>query len=920
MFLPLNHPKEHMSRLYLALMPFTALQLFPAIYLQQFWNTMKYNEKTRVYSCQVDEQWFDLSADLLRKAYNYCLLTQLTHLSYSSFNTCLTELLWEEFTHGDPRHFSHDKQSKSQSQKPFNNPRIIQSKWKMVAENTKKTPQESQAMQPATMHAYTPKGPHHYTSQTIKPAPPSDKEPFSSLLSWSLDPAFLPQGRAHVGGVTIRDPVSETTSKLHEVVGNVKGRYVTPRDQTPYDSTRLDLFSTEDDTSEKVIAMNLHSRVSIPVSDPEKAHEALAGPDPEPIKEDQTRSDSLKITYNVSSMIHQKVILVLEATTITTSLLEITTFITLQLRVARLEQEMSEVKKIDHSADVLASIKSQVPTASFKNQESEKSPKEIIQNKKEQGEEKQDSTYSIRQVKDHKRKSDSDDEKTMMLMKALRWIKPGRSTKRRRIDSATSENKWANTYATTYKVHEENKLQRKTYDIGSFIKWFCRRTGKKKLCKADLEGPAFNLVKAFHKNNVFLQYQMDECHKLLTNKVDLNNPEGHQILRSVYEPLPLGGPPGQTLVLEELVPSLWVESEREVMNIMRSMASLTGGLGERNSTSTNTVFEKYGYNYLREIILRRADYQEYKISEKDFKIFNQMILEDLFLLKIKKKLNHLPKTDKTSLHTAVNMWIRNLVIRNRVGDLQLGIESYQTKINLECPNWDAADYYFKEDYTIVPKPRAVVYRDRNDQRKLMRLNELHKFSDGTLTRVMEKLDHMVKDFHLFEYNKGMETRKWSEDDKRRSKDFITAIEKRLQIRRIYQSLESFVGGRIRDIAHRLFNRNNVTTLSLQNKRRKSASIKGKVPTEIELVLDYTQQVSSQAVPPKAPKGLKNNKEHPSETMVFHNEDGNPARDQRNKLTSIRIEGKSKDGDGDGNFAALQITMNNRNAQTRPTLV
>ncbi|GJR66040.1 hypothetical protein Tco_0012105 [Tanacetum coccineum] len=191
------------------------------------------------------------------------------------------------------------------------------------------------------------------------------------------------------------------------------------------------------------------------------------------------------------------------------------------------------------------------------------------------------------------------------------------------------------------------------------------------------------------------------------------------------------------------------------------------------------VFEKYGYNYLREIILRRADYQEYKISKKDFKNLHPNDFEDLFLLNIQEKLNHLPKTDKTSLHTAVNMWIRNL---------------------------DAADYYFKEDYTIVPKPRAVVYRDRNDQRKLMRLNELHKFSDGTLTRVMEKLDHMVKDFHLFEYNKGMETRKWSEDDKRRSKDFITAIEKRLQIRRIYRSLESFVGGRIRDIDYRLINR------------------------------------------------------------------------------------------------------------------
>ncbi|GJQ95689.1 apoptosis inhibitor 5-like protein API5 isoform X1 [Tanacetum coccineum] len=58
----------------------------------------------------------------------------------------------------------------------------------------------------------------------------------------------------------------------------------------------------------------------------------------------------------------------------------------------------------------------------------------------------------------------------------------------------------------------------------------------------------------------------------------------------------------------------------------------------------------------------------------------------------------------------------------------------------------------------------------------------------------------------------METRKWSEDDKRRSKDFITAIEKRLQIRRIYRSLESFVGGRIRDIDYRLINR---TTRTVQ---------------------------------------------------------------------------------------------------------
>ncbi|GKF41218.1 hypothetical protein Tco_0124560 [Tanacetum coccineum] len=89
---------------------------------------------------------------------------------------------------------------------------------------------------------------------------------------------------------------------------------------------------------------------------------------------------------------------------------------------------------------------------------------------------------------------------------------------------------------------------------------------------------------------------------------------------------------------------------------------------------------------------------------------------------------------------------------------------------------------------------------------MMRETEVHKFSDGTLQRILDKLDHMVKDFKLYEYNKGMETRIWSEDDRRRSKDFMEVIERRLKIRRIFRSLESFVGGRLRDVDYRLIQR------------------------------------------------------------------------------------------------------------------
>ncbi|GJV31450.1 hypothetical protein Tco_1391850 [Tanacetum coccineum] len=88
------------------------------------------------------------------------------------------------------------------------------------------------------------------------------------------------------------------------------------------------------------------------------------------------------------------------------------------------------------------------------------------------------------------------------------------------------------------------------------------------------------------------------------------------------------------------------------------------------------------------------------------------------------------------------MWIKNTVIRKCVEDLQLGVESYQTKLNLEQPNWDASDFLFKEDYTIVNKPRSVIYRDRDDNKKMMRIYKVHKFSDGTLMRIRDKLDFM----------------------------------------------------------------------------------------------------------------------------------------------------------------------------------
>nr|GEX35786.1 hypothetical protein [Tanacetum cinerariifolium] len=97
------------------------------------------------------------------------------------------------------------------------------------------------------------------------------------------------------------------------------------------------------------------------------------------------------------------------------------------------------------------------------------------------------------------------------------------------------------------------------------------------------------------------------------------------------------------------------------------------------------TFSRYSYTYLREIVLHRASYKEYKILKSDFKNLHPNDFEDLYLLHLQGKLNYLSGADKVHLFNTVNLWIRNIVIRQRVEDLQLGIESYQTKINLTQP-------------------------------------------------------------------------------------------------------------------------------------------------------------------------------------------------------------------------------------------
>ncbi|GJX71906.1 hypothetical protein Tco_0309077 [Tanacetum coccineum] len=234
------------------------------------------------------------------------------------------------------------------------------------------------------------------------------------------------------------------------------------------------------------------------------------------------------------------------------------------------------------------------------------------------------------------------------------------------------ENNWASMLATTYEPPAENSLLAKIGDMTTILNSYCQR----------MKLPSNK------------QFQMEECHKMLTDQVDCSE-SGSEIKSESMLTVPL-----------PLVSS----------SVVRIKA-----------------YSRYVYDYLSEIVLRRADFQEHTIAEKDFKNLYPSDFEDLNLLLLQ-------------------------VIRQRVEDFQLGIESYQTQLNLTKPGWDATGYEFKHDYTIIESPRAVIFPVNNNERKIMRFNKIYKFSDGTLTRIMETLDYRVKEFKIKRLNPGSKVR------------------------------------------------------------------------------------------------------------------------------------------------------------------
>nr|GEV26877.1 hypothetical protein [Tanacetum cinerariifolium] len=137
----------------------------------------------------------------------------------------------------------------------------------------------------------------------------------------------------------------------------------------------------------------------------------------------------------------------------------------------------------------------------------------------------------------------------------------------------------------------------------------------------------------------------------------------------------------------------------------------------------------------KEIDVRKEDRQLYRFKEGDFPRLHLHDIEDMLLLLVQKKFSNLERDVIFDLGVALQMFTRRSVILKRVEDLQLGVESYQKKLNITKPQTFKSDISSRTSYTAYNNPQGIIYVDKYNKNMLMRSDQLYKFSDKTLTSI-----------------------------------------------------------------------------------------------------------------------------------------------------------------------------------------
>ncbi|GKC97006.1 hypothetical protein Tco_1162448 [Tanacetum coccineum] len=216
------------------------------------------------------------------------------------------------------------------------------------------------------------------------------------------------------------------------------------------------------------------------------------------------------------------------------------------------------------------------------------------------------------------------------------------------------------------------------------------------------------------------------------------------------------------------------------------------------------VKKKWGYGFLTSVVVRRFDYKEYKFSYADLPRLSVNDIEHMYLLIVQDKLHHLLLEFVKDFNNALLMFIRRTMIKNRVEDIQLGVESYKKTLNLSKPTMFFEGIDQRIPFTMTAMYKWVMYLNQYNIKSLMKLSEVKKFCDGTLVKIQENLIEMLSKNKLGSGNKRSKGRDWTDYDVKSSKEMLKKIDEILRHKEQIRRLEEYVGGRPKTINPRTF--------------------------------------------------------------------------------------------------------------------
>nr|GEZ64628.1 hypothetical protein [Tanacetum cinerariifolium] len=254
-----------------------------------------------------------------------------------------------------------------------------------------------------------------------------------------------------------------------------------------------------------------------------------------------------------------------------------------------------------------------------------------------------------------------------------------------------------------------------------------------------LAGPTYELTRGSCTSLTELEYHLEEVYKETTDQLDWINPEGQQYPHNLLQPLPLiPDNRGRRVILF----AHFINNDLEY---------LWGGASSRKYTTYVTK-------------TKAADYGHIKWIE-------DLVPRTMWI--------HEPLNYDTHALWGVSHWGRKL-------------ESYQKRLNLTKPDTYRSNLKRREAYTTYSNPRGFIYQNKDKKNRLMRIDELHKFSDETLNDVRNALDDRLKGIRMNYLPQAI----WRKCDKDRAAAMIQSIDKMLKTRMIMRSLERFVGRRL----------------------------------------------------------------------------------------------------------------------------